>query len=733
MKYRKMIALTLIVAMMIPMLNGCSLLGIELPDLFGGGSDAITVSQEEPVAESESLGVKVEFSPFLLEDGEELEVQIENAGTLTADNGDWKIDAYEISAGDLHDLGTYIEIRLPYTDDFCAEGSDPAKCVAAKYLNEETNQWEDVLYTVDAENHEVVITTDHFSYYGCFYVSNEGLRSAYISDVDDSAFIPDNLALSALSEWAQTGQAGDNCYKIADIYLEDLFKDVALKSAGDAFDYTGNLLTVTQMSDFQFDSKSLSTFNTKFGKAIGKLGKVAAAANIAYTMCNSDKTPEDVMGMYKDCLNFALSFSEEAAMGISMVGVWVIDKSLFTFGQEVQNMRIATVAPIYRYFNDKFDGNSDNYKGQDKARTSIEWLEYLKKLAKATKGDQETFKIMLEQEVDSYARRWFNLPLTKQEDYAVYISTIVKSGTSASSYWYSALSNTEKENMITAYKGELYDRLIPMMNKVQLDFQKDLEKERLKTLKEIQNMLNAKSDVTIHEVVEGDATPSLEGYIIRFADLNDKAEVKNWTGKLDKNGSTKTNFTGVAWLMVGGPNKLNIYEPDADPDTDKPIQSVPFTYTFGNLDIPIVPKLYPTIEEICGTWDCLATITAVDAPEELMHPHESDDESGCDIDLSKLVGEENETEMTFVQTGETTFNLTGGEDTVIPMTYDQKTGIATGGTTEDEATITLNLQFNYDDAKETVLMDGTLQSDMLAEGQATGIKITAKILGNKGL
>ncbi|MBQ7566289.1 MAG: hypothetical protein IJT18_04140 [Oscillospiraceae bacterium] len=713
---KKLLAITLVMATLLTLLAGCSL---------GATEEPAKVTPENPTLETD-LGVKVDFPAFLLED-EGMEVKVASAGTVEADNGDWKLEAYDISAGDTHELDTYIEIRLPYTDDFCKAG-DPAKCVAAKYLNETTNQWEDVLYTVDEENHEVVITTDHFSIYGCFYVDDEGKRSAYISEVYDWTVVPDELAIGALSEWASTGQAGDACYKVADVFLQDMIKDVALKSAGEAGDYAGNLYTVTQMGDFQFDSKSLATANEKFGKAIGRLGKVAAAANIAYTICNPGKTPEDIMGLYKDCFNFALSFSEEAALGISMVGVWVIDKSLFTFGEEVQNMRVATVAPIYRYFNDKFDGNSDNYKGLDRARTSAEWLAYLKKLTKATHGDQETFKLMLEQEVDSYARRWFDLPIARQEDYAVYISTIVKSGSSASSYWYSALSPTEKENMITAYKGELYDRLIPMMNKVQIDNRLELEKQQMQALKEVQALLNASSQFRIYEVVEQGAEPTLAGYKIRFADLNDKAVVKNWTGKLGKDGSVSDSMTGIAWLIVGCPSKINLYEPDADPDNDDPVQVIPFKYTFSDFEVPIVPALYPTIDEICGVYEGLVTITAVDAPPGVK---EALKESECEIDLDAMIGEQNETELTFTKTGDTTVNFSA-EDTVVPLTYDEKTGKLVGSATLEEETISMELQCNYDEPKQTILLSGTMVVVMSGEDMA-GLKITIDVLGNKAL
>ncbi|MBQ9428910.1 MAG: zinc ribbon domain-containing protein, partial [Clostridia bacterium] len=108
--------------------------GFVYPGFFkelGRKTETVTVTEEAPAAKTES-GVGVEFSPYMLEQGQSLKVKVKDAGVETAKNGDYQIKAYDITAGDLHDFGTYIRIRIPYDDSFCAPGSDPAKCVCAK-------------------------------------------------------------------------------------------------------------------------------------------------------------------------------------------------------------------------------------------------------------------------------------------------------------------------------------------------------------------------------------------------------------------------------------------------------------------------------------------------------------------------------------------------------------------------------------------------------------------------
>lgn len=103
----------------------------------------------------------------------------------------YKIEAYDFTLGELHELGDYITIRIPYSTNYCEEGQDPARCVGAKYKNETTGQWEDVLFEVDAAANELIIYTDHLSYYGVFYVENEGKRNALITDILGSGLFMD--------------------------------------------------------------------------------------------------------------------------------------------------------------------------------------------------------------------------------------------------------------------------------------------------------------------------------------------------------------------------------------------------------------------------------------------------------------------------------------------------------------------------------------------------------------
>jgi hypothetical protein len=83
---------------------------------------------------------------YELEQGDE--VIIEKVTPASVDN-DVEIFAYDFKLSSGQPDGA-IEIIIPYSDKGLKK-EDEILSVCGKYLNEETNQWEDVFYTVDAQ------------------------------------------------------------------------------------------------------------------------------------------------------------------------------------------------------------------------------------------------------------------------------------------------------------------------------------------------------------------------------------------------------------------------------------------------------------------------------------------------------------------------------------------------------------------------------------------------------
>ena len=174
----KVIALLLAIALVLSSLSGC---GGPPTEQVENVKD-LTLSPET-TAVTTADGITVDVGDFVLDGEAELTVAKQPVEEHKEEG--YKIEAYDISLGDMHELNDFITIRIPYDTGFCEEGPDPARCVGAKYKNETTGEWEDVLFEFVADTAAIEIYTDHLSTYGAFYVENEGKRSAYISKGSD--------------------------------------------------------------------------------------------------------------------------------------------------------------------------------------------------------------------------------------------------------------------------------------------------------------------------------------------------------------------------------------------------------------------------------------------------------------------------------------------------------------------------------------------------------------------
>src|SRR5690554_2360308 len=176
---RKIVFLMLVASILLSLMAGLSGCGSGNQSKPAGTQKAETFTVEEGQTELTSeTGAGIDFG-CLLEAGEE--VTIQKVASAPIDN-DVDIYAYDfkLSSGQPERV---VELTIPY-DDAEVDTDEELISVCGKYLNEQSGQWEDVLYTVDAEANKVHILTDHLSIYSVFKVRNEGKRSEYISDVN---------------------------------------------------------------------------------------------------------------------------------------------------------------------------------------------------------------------------------------------------------------------------------------------------------------------------------------------------------------------------------------------------------------------------------------------------------------------------------------------------------------------------------------------------------------------
>jgi hypothetical protein len=209
---RKTLSLMLIAAMLLSLIAGLTSCGKGNQAELSGAQKAETFTVEEgQTALSSETGTTIDFG-CLLEAGEEVTIQKVTPASLDQDVDIYAYD-FKLSSGQPEGV---VELTIPY-DDTGLDTDEELLSVCGKYLNEQTGQWEDVFYTVDAEANKVHILTDHLSTYSVFKVRNEGKRSEKITDVNAyAAYMTTKQAEQLLNTYAEQGASwqdfGDGSY-----------------------------------------------------------------------------------------------------------------------------------------------------------------------------------------------------------------------------------------------------------------------------------------------------------------------------------------------------------------------------------------------------------------------------------------------------------------------------------------------------------------------------------------
>ncbi|MBR3394821.1 MAG: hypothetical protein IKG76_03450 [Firmicutes bacterium] len=708
----------------------------------GGSAKATTLSPEN--TSGVSNGVTVDVGDFVLDGDAELSV----AKGETEDHSDdgYKIDVYDIKLGDMHELGDYITIRIPYDTTYCKEGQDPAKCVGAKYMNEETGEWEDVLFEVDAEKQELVIYTDHLSYYGALYVEDEGKRNALVTEVLNSPLTMDK---ATTLDFARRIAADDASVK------KDLnaYVDEASDMLFDYADRLDNAINIAMLGDTSEIPKWLDTSIPDTNQTLfSALGYIATATNLLRVARDEMKGGADkaaVLNLIRDVGSKVTTYWADAfttvgsgALSVGMGGVLIIDKMLTAFAEEAQATKMEDIAYVYHHYNEGFSATWAH-----KTMKPKDWREKVLQVLEKHPDDPEVAVSALEAGFRKYASEFFDLSADQMAEVASDVPNVTVKRIPN-------FTEAEKEQLIDQYVAHLKDATMPaVLTSAENYMIRKAEEAQLAAVNAIKDYYNSKISISMQEPIPEGGTSAFKDYKFRFAPLNETAPKSNWTGKWPESGSVKTSATLIGFMTAGYPHTVEFFKPDADMDNDKPEFTVPFVISVPAINIT-VGALYPTLEEICGTYsDAVITILDVGPPEvvEALKKGGEEGEEGCDIDLEAIIGQSQSMPFTLTQTGPNTAIFTsasmeeeGEAIATKDLVYDPMTGILQWNEplVTEEASITMSFNCEYkDETKKAVVLDGKL-TETLGSGEimgesvdfdGTGLYVTAGIKGEKPL
>lgn len=584
---RKWMAILLAAAIILSTLSGCG-------DANSQGTAAVHNTELSPknTKVTTKEGVTVDVGDYVLDGPEKLTVTKQKTEENTEEG--YKIEAYDISLGDMTELGDFITIRIPYDPNYCEKGQDPARCVGAKYKNESTGIWEDVLFTVDAEAKELVIYTDHLSVYGAFHVENEGKRNAYITDIlDPSAVLGPGRTLELAEKIAQNDPdvmkelwrlgwdlVDEGSQLLQDVdpiknliyFLEDPPDWLALnipETDLDLYAVAGYILTCRSVAELA--RQQYFTGSVDEGKALSLIKEIATGAMV-------------------DWSKKILKESAQKSLTVSMSGVYILEKMLMAMGEEAVSTRQEDISFVYHHYNEGFVGFGR------KPKTHKDWRELVIQVLEKHPGDLDRAQAALESAFNKYAMEFFDLTEEQMAEVAadtpgVTIKRIPH------------ISNEDKYTLINEYIAHLKSNIMPaVMTSARNYWKRQMEQRQLEVLQKIKDRHNAPISITMKEDIPEGGSSMYAGYRFRFAPLSKNASVNNWSGTWPKEGIIKDTATFTGFMTAGFPHTLEFFPPGADLNKDKPEFTVPFVINTPKIDIVISGKEPLALDAFMGTW-----------------------------------------------------------------------------------------------------------------------------------
>lgn len=580
------------VILVIIMLAELCVIAFKYPGIFakkGGGSIETAVFDAATFSAETADGISAELDEYTFEEG--MQLTSRRLEPVYAENGDYVIEPYDINIGDVHELDSFVTVRIPFDSSFCDSGENPADCVGAVYYNETTGEWEDCLYTVDEAAGELVIITDHFSTYGAFKVKNKGKRNAYL--VDNALFLPEftdeNKALAVMSEYVDS--AGQQSAAAKLMGNEAIMASLAITDAtANTADAVGNVFAVATYLDgidlaMKGDWNSLQIFDkysTSFIKSnppdtklfydngfaektsnvLSNVGLAVSAVKLTYAFGQAaagNASYADKLNLYKDTLNLAISVSGSATLSALMLPVFIADKFINSMFEEAFAIKHEQLEEEYEYFNRKYEGSTNPEIRP--GRSAKDWRKVIINLIKDN-PDADADKLIAE-EIDTFAGDFWNLSAEQLDWFASSLPKDVKRipDTTAS----------EREDITNTYKTQLYKELQPVMQSVRLYFENKQMQQVIKNVAEAKRLYNKSISITVTEALPEGEKSLYAGCTVRFMPLSTLADKNSWTFTLDENGSLKSSCTYLGYLQAGCPYAVCVYEKGADPDTAKPV------------------------------------------------------------------------------------------------------------------------------------------------------------------
>ena len=484
-------------------------------------------------------GAAIDFG-CLLEAGEELTIQ--KVAPAPVDK-DVEIYAYDFKLSSGQPEGV-LELTIPY-DDTGLEADEELLSVCGKYFNEQSGQWEDVFYTVDAEANQVHIFTDHLSTYSVFKVRDEGKRNEYITDVNAYAiYMTTKQAEGLLKTYVEQGPSWQE-----DVVAAFLDANNSLPMFAET-----NIPTLISLGG-AYDE----LISKPFGDALTVLGIATSCTQFAYDAYSNGLTSKEasISGM-KTVLNLALNLASAReylleSFQVAYIGVGVIDIAL----TDVMNFAIETKYESTKKMYDAYYARPEN------KRKVKDWYDIFKKIYKANKSAPQTALDKMKGEIDNYVKKYWEVA---GSDWESWIDAYDKNGNLSKYPW---PSKSDQEKISNNFKAEIYDYLQVMFESLSRDMYFDTLIQREKYYERLAAQLNTEYTLNFKEDHDDGKKAKWANAYVRLAPLSNKTTAKEWTIQLDGEAKGQMKFALRAHETAGFPMKVEFFKTEKDLENGK--------------------------------------------------------------------------------------------------------------------------------------------------------------------
>ena len=167
---------------------------------------------------------------------------------------------------------------MPYDAGAIKRGESAGDCVVAGYYNKATGQVESVIYDIDEENSQVIITTDHLSTYMAITFPDGQTRNAECGGFPPPGTLSDALQIGSLDAYQQVVSKLKSNTELSDFDAFEVGFNTACKylnvGAG----------TVSTINDILYTTDSISKLSTGFTHA----GNAFIVAQLAVDIAKGD-------------------------------------------------------------------------------------------------------------------------------------------------------------------------------------------------------------------------------------------------------------------------------------------------------------------------------------------------------------------------------------------------------------------------------------------------------------